>query len=139
MAKYYEVTLRYEKMGEEGKQRKVSEKYLCDALSLTEAEAIATERMKPYISGNFIATSAKQTKIEEVIGCEDANWFLAKIDYPTVDEKTAKLKHNIVQMLVGANDFECAYNAVSEYMKDSMADWEQVSLSASPIIDVFMH
>lgn len=139
MAKYYEVTLRYEKMGEDGKQRKVSEKYLCDALSLTEAETIATERMKPYISGDFIATSAKQTKVEEVIGCEDANWFLAKIDYPTVDEKTAKLKHNIVQILVGANDFECAYNAVSEHVKDSMANWEQVSLATSPIIDVFKH
>lgn len=137
MAKYYECTIRYDKMGEDGKMKRVSERFLVDSLSLSEAESRVTEKMQPYISGEFCTTSAKETKISEVIGVEDSDYFLAKIDYPTIDEKTAKLKHNVVQILVGANDFECAYSEIVAQMKGSMADWEMLSLAASPIVDVF--
>lgn len=43
MAKYFLSTVRYEKVMENGLQKAVSEQYLFDALSFTEAEARTIE------------------------------------------------------------------------------------------------
>lgn len=39
MALYFETAVRYDKMGENGKVKKTTEKFLVDALSFAEAEA----------------------------------------------------------------------------------------------------
>lgn len=138
MARYYEVSLRYDKTQENGDEKRVSEKYLVDALSLTEAEARVTEKMQPYISGEFYATSAKETAIAETcgdIGC--GKFFLAKVAFITIDEKTAKEKRSISQMLVGAENFDEAYKAFNEYMRDTLVDYTLVSLSETKYLDLF--
>ena len=138
MAKYYETILRYEKMQDNGTVKKVAEHFLSDSLSLTEAEATVTEKMQPYISGEFVATSAKETKIAEVVGDKEADkFYLAKVAFITIDEKTASEKKTISQILVGAEDFERAYNNLKVAMQTTMADWELQSLALSPILDVF--
>lgn len=48
---------------ENGKERKVTEKYLIDALSVTEAEARLIEEMSPFISGDFFDKSCGRYKI----------------------------------------------------------------------------
>lgn len=53
MHNWFEVKATYEKTLENGMQKKVTESYLLDALSFTEAEARAIEELKPYISGEF--------------------------------------------------------------------------------------
>ncbi len=137
MAQYIEVTIKYDKTFEDGKVKRVSEHYLVDAMSLTEAEAVVTEKMKPYISGEFVATSAKRTKINEIMGCDDADWYLAKVAFVAIDEKTAKEKRTVSQVLVGADDFKEAYEVFVDGMKGTMADYELVSLSETKIVDVF--
>lgn len=138
MAKYYEVTLRYGKMQENGSVKRVSEKYLVDALSLTEAEARVTEKMQPYISGEFYATSAKETKIAETTGNVDCGkFYLAKVGFVTIDERTAKEKRTTSQILVGAESFEEACKAFGEYMKGTLADYELVSLCETQYQDLF--
>ena len=52
-AEWFICTIRYEKTMEDGLQKKVTEKYVVDALSFTEAEARITEQMSTYISGEF--------------------------------------------------------------------------------------
>ena len=59
MAEWIETKLRYEKIDERGKQKKVTESYLVDALSFTEAEARIIKEMKPYISGEFTVSAVK--------------------------------------------------------------------------------
>lgn len=138
MAKYYEVILRYDKMQEDGRDKRVSEKYLVDALSLTEAEVRVTERMQPYISGEFFATSAKETKIAETTGNVDCGkFFLAKVAFITIDEKSAKEKRTISQMLVGSENFDEAYKALNEFMRDTLADYTLVSLAETAYMDLF--
>ena len=51
MANWFECKIRYSKILETGLQKTVTESYLVDALSFTEAEARITEEMAPYISG----------------------------------------------------------------------------------------
>lgn len=138
MAKYYEVTLRYNKMQDNGAIKRVSEKYLVDALSLTEAEAKVTAKMQPYISGEFYATSAKETKIADTCGdMACGKFFLAKIGFITIDERTAKEKRVISYSLVGAENFDDAHKEITDFMKPSLADWELTSLSETQYMDLF--
>ena len=47
MINYFECKVRYKKMGENGVEKKVTEPYLFDALSFTEAESRIIEEITP--------------------------------------------------------------------------------------------
>ena len=137
MATYYQVVIKYDKMQENGSVKRVSEKYIADALSCTDAEARVTEEMQPFISGDFLATSVKTTPIAEIFNLDAERYYLAKVAFITVDEKTAQEKRSISQILVGASDFKEAYDNFLDGMKGTMADYEIVSLSETQIIEVY--
>ena len=61
MHTWFECKIRYEKVVENGMQKKVTEPYLVDALSFTEAEARIIEEMTPFISGLQYRTSSVPT------------------------------------------------------------------------------
>ena len=52
-AEWFECKIRYEKLQEDGMQKKVTEVYTVDALSFTEAEKRIMEEMSCFISGAF--------------------------------------------------------------------------------------
>ena len=139
MANYFEVVIKYDKMQENGSVKRVSEKYIADALSCTEAEARVTEEMQPFISGGFLATSVKTTPIAEIFNLGAERYYLAKVAFITIDEKTAAEKRSISQILVGASDFKEAYDNFLVGMGGTLADYEIVSLAETPIMDVYQH
>ena len=47
VSKFYEVKVQYQKMQDDGKEKKVSEQYVVEALSFTEAESRIIEEMTP--------------------------------------------------------------------------------------------
>ena len=59
VSKFYEVKIQYQEMQEEGKEKKVTEQYVVEALSFTEAESRIIEEMTPYISGEFDVVAEK--------------------------------------------------------------------------------
>ena len=61
MTNWFECKVSYEKMLENGTQKKVTEPYLVDALSFTEAEARIIEEIRPFITGEF--TDRKSTRL----------------------------------------------------------------------------
>ncbi|MDH8700845.1 hypothetical protein M2138_000179 [Dysgonomonadaceae bacterium PH5-43] len=63
---WFECKISYEKIMENGVQRKVTEPYLVDALSHAEAEARIIEEIQPYISGEFTVTSVRRAKYAEI-------------------------------------------------------------------------
>ncbi|MBO5053864.1 MAG: DUF4494 domain-containing protein [Muribaculaceae bacterium] len=140
MALYFECKVRYEKMGENGLVKKVNEPYLVDALTFTEAEARVTEEVKPFISGDFDVAAAKKTKIAEIfwasIDIAD-RFYLVKVNFITIDEKTSQEKKAANLILVQASDFHGALNRFEEGMKGTMADYEIAAISETPIVDVF--
>lgn len=137
MALYFECRARYDKIQENGTVKKVNEPYLVDALSFTEAESRFIEEITPFISGEFTVTVAKRTKIAEIFNIGAERYWLVKVAFITIDEKTAAEKRSISQILVGAADFSNAIEEFNEGMKGTMADFEIVSLSETPIMDVF--
>lgn len=138
MANWFECKVHYDKMMENGSTKKVNEPYLVDALSFTEAEARIIEEQTPFMSGEFSVSAVKRTKISEIFRDDTAGkWYLVKCAFITIDEKTAAEKRSVVQMLVAANDFKGAFENFTEGMKSTMADYEIVSISETPLMDVY--
>lgn len=138
MANWFECKVRYDKIQENGAVKKVTEPYLVDALSFTEAEARITEEQRPFISGEFDVNAVKRTKISEIFWNEAGDrWYLVKVAFITIDEKTAAEKRAISQILVQATNFHNAVSVFDEAMKGSMADYEIVSISETPLMDVY--
>lgn len=138
MANWFECKVRYDKTMENGSIKKVTEPYMVDALSFTEAEARIIEEMTPFISGEYSVAAVKRTKIAEIFRDDSADrWYLVKVAFITLDEKTAVEKRSISQILVAATGFKQACENFMEGMKGTMADFEIVSVSETPIMDVY--
>lgn len=138
MANWFECKVHYDKMQENGSVKKVNEPYMVDALSFTEAEARIIEEMTPFISGEFSVSAVKRTKISEIFRDDSADkWYLVKVAFITIDEKTAAEKKSVAQILVAANDFKGAYDNFMEGMKGTMADFEIQSITETLIMDVY--
>lgn len=135
---YIETAARFDKMQENGAVKKVTEKFLVDALSFTEAEARTIEELTPYISGEFEASATKKTKIAEILGDKEADkFYLAKVAFVTIDERTAKEKKTVSQWLIGGTDFNDAYEMLLREINNCMADIEIVSLAETPIKEFY--
>lgn len=138
MANWFECKVRYDKIQENGSAKKVTEPYLVDAMSFTEAEKRITEEQTPFISGDFSVSAVKRSRVSEIVWHEGGDrWYLVKVAYVVVDERTGAEKRTVTQMLVQSNGFKSAFDNFMEYMKDSMADFDIVSISETPIMDVY--
>ena len=139
-SEWFECKVRYDKTLENGLIKKVTETYLVDALSFTEAEKRFIEEITPFMSGEFIVTDIKRARISELFDSEDLSddrWFRARIAYITLDEKTGVEKRTAQNVLIQANDFHNAINRLDEGMKGTLGEWVIVTVTETAIIDVF--
>ncbi len=137
MSNWFECKVRYDRLQEGGSIKKVNEPYLVDALSFTEAEARVTEEVTPYISGDFSVSAVKRTKIAEVFWQGGDRWYLVKVGFITIDEKTAAEKRSTSLILVQASNFKEAFEHFEEGMKGTMADYDILSITETPLMDVY--
>lgn len=138
MHNWFECKVSYDKMLESGVQKKVTEPYLVDALSFTEAEARIIEEIKPYISGEFTIADIKRAKFSEMFFNENGDrFFKAKIYFITLDEKSGAEKKTAVQMLAQASDLKEALAVIEQGMAGTLADYTIASLAETPIVDIF--
>lgn len=138
MALWFECKVRYDKMGDNGAVKKVNEPYLVDALTFTEAEARIIEKMTPYISGEFSISAVKKTKISEIFFDEAGDrYYMVKVNFITLDEKSGIEKKSSSFILTQASDFAGALNRFEEGMKGTMADYEIASIAETPLMDVY--
>jgi len=138
MHNWFECKVSYEKMLENGMQKKVSEPYLVDALSFTEAEARIIEEIKPYISGEFTIADIKRAKFSEMFFNENGDRFYkAKIYFITLDEKSGTEKKTAVQMLAQASDLKEALAVIEQGMAGTLADYSIASITETAIMDIF--
>ena len=138
MALWFECKVRYERTTENGSNKKVNEPYLVDALTFTEAEARIIEKITPYISGDFSISAVKKTKISEIFFDDSGDkYYMVKVNYITLDEKSGVEKKSSNFMLVQAGDFAGALKKFEEGMKGTLADYEIASITETPLMDVF--
>ena len=138
MAQWFECKVRYDKLMENGMQKKVNEPYMVDALSFTEAEARIIEEVTPFISGDFSVSAVKRTNISEIFWDDSADkWYHVKVNFITIDEKTAAEKRAVSLILVAGSNFKDAYDNFMDGMKGTLADFEIVSIAETPVLDVY--
>ncbi len=138
MAQWIEVRARYDRMMENGVVKKVTEPYLVDALSCTEAEARVTEELTPLISGDFRISSVVTTKISEIFwDAMGERFYKVKVNFITLDEKTATEKRTASYILVQASCFKDAYDNFIDGMRGTMADYEIEAITETKIVEVY--
>lgn len=138
MATWFECKVKYDKLAENGQQKTVTEPYLVDALSFTEAEARIIEEITPFISGEFKVTAVKRTNIAEIFWNEaGVRWYKVKVNFITIDEKTAVEKKTANFIMVQAEDFKSAFENFMAGMKGTMSDFEIASITETLIMDVY--
>ena len=141
-SQWFECKVKFDKTLETGLLKKVTETYIVDALSFTEAEKRFIEEMTPYISGEFEVTDIKRARLTEIFESIDASadrWFKAKIAYLTLDEKSGMEKRTNQSVLIQATDFRNAVAVLDKGMAGTLGDWLIVSISETPIMDVFKY
>lgn len=140
MHTWFEVKIRYEKVAENGMQKKVTEPYLFDALSFTESEGKCIEEMTPFISGEFTVSDIKRANYSEIFFSEEESadrWFKCKLVFITLDEKSGAEKKTAAQMLAQACTLKEAIAVLEEGMKGTMADYTIASVTETMLMDVF--
>ena len=137
---WFECKIRYEKVMEDGLQKKVNENYVVDALSFSEAETRITEEMSAYISGEFEVADIKKAAFKEVFFTDDNiadKWYKAKLQFITIDEKTEKEKRSTVTYLVQAGSMNGAMKNIDEVMGGTMIDYVVASVVETTLMDVY--
>jgi hypothetical protein len=136
--KYFECKVKYRKTDDSGAQKVVTEAYLVDALSFTEAESRIIEKMTEYLGESFRVTNIRLTNYAEVHACEDSdNWFKSKISIIAYDEESGKERKTNMYLLVQADDVKDAHAKTLTAMKNTMGDFTIPSISETTIVDVF--
>lgn len=138
MNNWFEVKVKYEKIDERGAVKKVTEPYLIDALTFTEAEARAIKELEPYLSGEFIISNIARANYTDLFPFDDGDrWFKCKIAYVSIDEEKGTEKRKTSYVLVQANDVKHAWDNLTTAMADSVVDYEVNSIQETAIMDVF--
>lgn len=141
-ASWFETKIKYQKCMEDGSEKVVTESYIVEALSCTEAEASIIKEMAIYSHGETKVPSTKKANFNEIFFSDkddDDKWFSAKLQFITIDEKTYKEKRSNVNYLVQAKSLARALRYVDEVMGKTMIDYDIVGLNETKVFDVFEH
>ncbi len=122
----------------DGQVRNISKTFMVNATSFTEAEARVIEEVTPFVSDQMDVVSVKKSNISEIIrdGFND-KWYLVKVAFIALNERTGTEKRMNCLILVAGSDFKGAYENFLAGMKDVVADYEIVSLAETPILEIF--
>lgn len=140
MREWFECKVKFEKDMNDGLTKAVTEVYLVDALSFTEAEKRFVEEMSAFIRGEFNITDIKRAKINELFEGEDLQadkWFKCRVAFISMDEKTEKEKRTMQTMMVKAIDLPDAVKLLQKYMTGTLGDYLITSITETKIMDVF--
>ena len=135
-----ECIIQYQKMMDDGMQKKVRETYVVDGLSFTEAEARIIEEMESYISGEFDVANINPAVYKEIFFSDEQaadKWYKARLQFITIDEKSGKEKRTNVYYLVQASSFENARMNIIDVMSGTMIDYVIAKVEETKIMDVF--
>ena len=139
-ANWFEAKVKYMKVNEDGREKKVNEAYLLYAMSYTEAESRIMQEMESVISGDYYISSLKKSNITELVPSEDENddrWYKAKVNIIDADEVSGKGKSTAQYYLVAAADTDRALENLKKNLSTFVVPYEIANISDTKFIDVF--
>ena len=139
MNNWFECKVKFEKIGEDGISKKVSEPYLVSALSFTEAEQRVIKEVTPFVSGEFSVNAVKKSKIAELFYSDWETWYRAKVNFISLNEEKGIEKKTAVTMMVQADNIAKALGYLVDKLSSTLSDWEIASISETAIIEVYTY
>lgn len=135
---WFECKVKYRKIDETGKQKVVTEPYLVDAMSFTEAESRINAEMANFISEEFKVVNIKVANFSEIHPFENSDrWFRSKVSLLAYDEESGKERRSNIYLLIQANNVREAYGNTEQVMQNTMGEYSIPAITESPIVDVF--
>ena len=140
---WFECKVSYERQADNMGLKKVSESYLVDALSFTEAEKRIIEEVSPLVSmGELEVVNIRRARIAELFleGAPEADrYYRAKVNFITVDEKSGKEKRTAAQMIVKSDSLQGAVKELTAQMDGQLSAYELASITETQIMDVYQY
>ena len=138
---WYKFRVKYGKVLDSGKNKKVSEEYLVDAESFTETEKRATQAATELIgTRDFDITAISREPITEILKdedkCEDNHWYKTVVSLVTEDEDTGVKKFSPQIIYVNASSTKEADSMLRQHMDSCMSDWEIKSIAETKVLGV---
>ncbi|MEA3503766.1 MAG: DUF4494 domain-containing protein [Bacteroidota bacterium] len=137
MHNWFTCKVKYVKIDESGREKKVTEPYLIDAVSFSEAETLIHKILEPYIKGDMEIKSLSRANIADVFDFDDDGmWFKTKLVYHDLDPDTEKKTKVTKFIFVKASNVKEAYERVEENL-NLLIPYDMPSIQETPIVDVF--
>lgn len=139
-ANWFECKIKYTKVTEEGKEKKVSEMYLLDAMSYTEAESRITGALASMIQGDFYIAGLKKSNITELVESNDESddkWYKAKIGIIDADQISGKEKKSNQYFLVAGANINSALANLEKSLSTYVVPFEIDAIADTAFMDVF--
>lgn len=139
---FFTCKVKYEKVMEDGLAKTVTEQYVVEAMTFTEAEAMITNEIVAYVTGEFSIEDISKAPFNEVFFTDadtDDKWYKAKLAFITLDERTGKEKRQNVVYLVQASSLNRAVRNVDEVMGTTMTDYASLAMQETAFMDLFEH
>ena len=138
MNKWYLVGVKYTKEFTDGTLKRVTEHYLLNANSYTDAEARIYTEVGEFVRGEFLVAHIKQKQYADIYQYDDTDiiWEV-KVSYVSEDADSGKEKKINQKMLVFAHNAKEAYERMEECLKGIMITYEMPSINQSSIEEIF--
>ncbi len=136
MSNWYQGKIRYQKVDEKDRTIKITEVYLVDAVSYTDAEARIYETVASN-TPDFQLFGLSRMKISEVYFVDGGSetWYKLKVNFISFDEKAQKEKRSPFNMLINAENPLEAYNLLSERL-GTVEDYQITDINITNILEI---
>lgn len=140
MNKWYLCKVSYERQADEMGMKKVTESYLVDALSFTEAEERVIKEITPFVSvGVLEVVNIRPMRLAELLLDEESDkYYRAKVGLTTIDSNGQERKASMA-MLVQANSLRGATEELTAHLDGTLSSYDLVSIGELDILDVFQY
>lgn len=143
MSYWFECKVSYERQADAMGMKKVSELYLVNALSFTEAEERIIKEISPLVSiGELEVTNIRRVKFAELFLNERETadrYFKARVNFITIDEKSGVEKKAGVNMLIKSEGLAEAVTDLVKEMEGQLGEYEISSVADTAILDVIQY
>ena len=140
---WFECKVTYERQADSMGMKKVSESYLVDALSFTEAEERIIKKVSPFVSvGELEVVNIRRARIAELFlneEPEDDRYYRAKVNFITIDEKSGSEKKTSATMIVKSDSLPNAVTELKAQLDGQMATYEIAAITDTQILDVYRY
>ena len=139
MKVWFSCKVKYGRETDEGSLKQVTDAYLFDAVSYTDAETRVHDVVGRELPGEFAVTQISKTNIVEVVNYEDSEtWYKCKVSYSAVDaDQGGKEKKINTYLLVSADNVREAYDRTEKHFDSMLVPYEIPSITLTTFVEVF--